>query len=100
MMEGIGWKYIISKLQNFEIKRGITSFVNPYSMLILKNNELIEGVDYWYMDGISLVKTINRAYKKKFNRYSLDDTSLAPIVFDFAKKNDLKIGVVGTKEEY
>lgn len=100
-MEYKSWKIIISKINNFEIKKGLTTFVNPYSMLLLKNREdIVEEIDYWYVDGISLVKKLNKYYKLKNNRFSFDDTSLAPIVFDYARTNNLNIAIIGTKEEY
>ncbi|WP_183579084.1 WecB/TagA/CpsF family glycosyltransferase [Mucilaginibacter sp. X5P1] len=93
------WDIIIGKLGNFNIKRGITSFVNPYSIDLLKKSvDIANGVDYWYVDGIWLVKVINKTLKKNINRFSFDDTSVAPLVFKFARENKLNIGLIGTKE--
>jgi exopolysaccharide biosynthesis WecB/TagA/CpsF family protein len=100
-MEYKAWRTIIQKIDNFEINKGLTTFVNPYSMRLLKDrNDIVENIDYWYIDGISLVNKLNKYYNLKNNRYSFDDTSLAPIVFNHAKKNNLTIAIIGTKEEY
>lgn len=95
------WDIILSKIAKFKIKRGITSFVNPYSMLLLEQEKYIaEKVDYWYVDGTSLIIILKLFFKKKCTRQSFDETSIAPSVFHFAKENQLKIAIVGTKEEY
>jgi N-acetylglucosaminyldiphosphoundecaprenol N-acetyl-beta-D-mannosaminyltransferase len=81
------------------MSKGIASFVNPYSMLILANNEPVaESIDYWYVDGISLVKAIEKYEQKNIGRFSFDDTSIAPLVFDFAKNNNKTVAIIGTKE--
>ncbi|MEN2400550.1 WecB/TagA/CpsF family glycosyltransferase [Flavobacterium sp. MC2016-06] len=100
-MEYKSWKIIIQKITNFEIKKGLTTFVNPYSMLLLKErNDIAEEIDHWYVDGISLVNKLNKYYKLKNNRFSFDDTSLAPIIFNHSRINNLSIAIIGTKEEY
>ncbi len=101
-MNNKSWNTIHSKLSlDFDLKKGITSFVNPYSMLLLeKQDATVNRVDYWHIDGSSLVNIFNWTLKKKFKRFSFDDTSLAPIVFAFAKENGLKIAIIGTKEEF
>lgn len=92
---------MFEKLYQFGFNRGLTSFINPYSMLVLKDYpDLADGIDYWYADGISLVNSINKKLDKNIERYSFDDTSLAPVVFGFAKRNNLKVALIGTKEEY
>lgn len=98
-MKNPSWKIIISKTSNFKMIKGISSFVNPYSMLVLEGNETVaESVDYWYVDGISLVKTFVKYEQKNISRFSFDDTSIAPLVFDFAKINNKSIAIIGTKE--
>jgi exopolysaccharide biosynthesis WecB/TagA/CpsF family protein len=93
------WKTIISKTSNFKMAKGISSFVNPYSMLVLEQNEIIaESIDYWYVDGISLVKCFVKYEHKDISRFSFDDSSIAPLVFDYARINNLTVAVVGTKE--
>ncbi|PWK77731.1 N-acetylglucosaminyldiphosphoundecaprenol N-acetyl-beta-D-mannosaminyltransferase [Mucilaginibacter oryzae] len=100
-MKNEAWKAIIQKVDNFSIRKGLTSFVNPYSMLVLKDfPDIANGIDYWQIDGISLVNEINRYKGAKFGRFSFDDTSVAPVVFNYALENKLKVGIVGTKHEY
>lgn len=95
------WKTIIKKSNKFEIKKGLTSFVNPYSMLVLeKEPDICKDIDCWYVDGISLVHLINKRFQTKLDRFSFDETSLAPIVFAFAREKQLKLGIVGTKQEF
>jgi exopolysaccharide biosynthesis WecB/TagA/CpsF family protein len=96
----IAWEKLFDKVSDFKLKQGITSFVNPHSLLILKDHEeIVTNVDYWHIDGISLVKKVNNKFNKSISRYSFDDTSLAPVIFKLAKNNRLKIGIVGTKQE-
>ncbi|MFD2512315.1 WecB/TagA/CpsF family glycosyltransferase [Pontibacter locisalis] len=100
-MEKAPWKSISQKVKNFELKKGITSFVNPYSMLLLKDETgIVEGVNQWCIDGISFVKIFNASFKKNISRYSFDDTSVASIVFPVAKRDNLKVAIVGTEERY
>ena len=100
-MSSNSWGKIIDKFSDEDIKKGLTSFVNPFSMLVLeKNIKIAEGIDHWFMDGISLVNKINKAFGTKWERASFDDTSLAPKVFEFSKKNNLKIAIIGTMEAY
>jgi exopolysaccharide biosynthesis WecB/TagA/CpsF family protein len=100
-MKGNNWRKVIRRLDNFTVKKGLTSFVNPFSMLLLENQDKVaDNINYWHVDGISLVNKINRHFDKNLQRYSFDDTSLAPIVFEFAKGKKLKIAIIGTKEEF
>lgn len=93
------WEVIINKIGQFSFQKGITSFVNPYSMLTLRNREdIATAIDYWYVDGISLVERIKSKINKRVLRYSFDDTSLAPIVFSKARQMNLRIAVIGTEE--
>lgn len=95
------WSTIINKTDVFEFRLGLTSFVNPYSMLVLeKEPEVCEAIDYWCLDGISLVKLFEITFKRNYHRLSFDETSLAPKVFQFARKNELKIAIVGTEERF
>lgn len=96
------WNTILSKLpSDFKMQKGITSFVNPFSMFKLQEEELIANhIDYWYVDGSLLVNMFNVLFRKHYRRFSFDDTSLAPIVFRYAKENKLKVAIIGTKEEY
>ena len=100
-MKNTSWKIIGSKVNNFKMSKGITSFVNPYSMLVLADNEFVaQEVDYWCVDGVSLVKIFKKWDNKHINRFSFDDSSIAPLVFDFAKTNNKTLAIIGTKELY
>lgn len=95
------WDNIINKLSAFSIAEGITSFVNPYSMLLLKNKpQVTAGVDHWYVDGISLVKLVQSVFKKPLERYSFDDTSAAPVIFSFVKEHNVPLAIIGTQKEF
>lgn len=95
------WAKIISRVDNFEMKKGLTSFINPFSMLMLMDEKRVaDKIQYWHIDGISLVNKVNKDLNKKIQRFSFDDTSLAPIVFRYAREHKLKIALIGTKEEF
>ncbi|MDN3583744.1 WecB/TagA/CpsF family glycosyltransferase [Mucilaginibacter flavus] len=95
------WDIIMDKVGDFKIAKGITSFVNPYSMLVLKSHrQIAESIDYWNVDGISLVNKINKYLQNNISRFSFDETSVAPLVFEYASRHNLKIAIIGTKEEY
>ncbi len=100
-MKNTSWEIIVRKVDNFKMTKGITSFVNPYSMLVLEGNESIaQNVDNWCVDGFSLVKTFNIFEKKYINRFSFDDSSITQFVFDYSKTYNLTIAVIGTKEVF
>ena len=100
-MKNHPWALIIGNIRDFEFRKGLTSFINPYSLLTLKDEiEIATSIDFWCVDGISLVKVINRLKKSNIYRTSFDDSSIAPSVFEFVKKNSLSIAVIGTKDEY
>ena len=97
-MQTKAWKTITKRVCNFEMRKGLTSFINPYSMLVMKlHPEIAEQIDYWHVDGISLINQFNIAGLKRF---SFDDTSIAPYVFSFAKLHGLRVAIIGTKEEF
>lgn len=98
-MENQPWCILVSKISNFEFKPGVTTFINPFSMLMLqKQYSVAKGIDNLHIDGISLVKLFNRNFKAKIKRYSFDETSVAPRVFKFAKENNLSVAIIGTEE--
>ncbi|MAE86042.1 MAG: glycosyl transferase [Flammeovirgaceae bacterium] len=91
---------ILNNQGDYQFKKGLTSFVNPYSLMVLaEKSDIIRKIDYWYVDGGVLVLLLNKLFKSKLKRYSFDDTSLAPIVFDYSKKNYLNVAIVGAKPE-
>lgn len=93
------WDLAFSKVQDFTIKRGVNSFINPFSLLKLGETEnLVEGIDFLYVDGIALVKFIKMFFGKTVGRYSFDDSSIAPDVFKFVHANNLQLAILGTTQ--
>lgn len=94
------WILLLQKIKHVTFTQGLTSFVNPYSMLILKDmQEVVAEIDNWYVDGISLVNKINSKYGKKIERASFDETSLAPLIFKFVIENKLRLAIIGTEKD-
>lgn len=83
----------------FKIEPGtINTFVNAYSYMVIRSSlKKINCVDNFYLDGILLV-WILRLFGFKAKRYSFDMTSVAPMVFDEAIKNNLRIYLIGSSE--
>lgn len=76
-------------------KKGIATFLNPYSYYLLKDKEeLLSEFDRIYCDGILFV-LLAKLVGVSVRRVSFDKTSLAPIVFSYAEKNNLRIALVG-----
>lgn len=93
------WNLAFNKVENFSIRRGVNSFINPFSILKLgETTNVVNQIDFLYVDGISLVSIVNRFLKKNVGRYSFDDTSVAPAVFEFVAKNNLRLAIIGTTE--
>jgi exopolysaccharide biosynthesis WecB/TagA/CpsF family protein len=99
MIKYKGWENIIPKIKNFEFRKGITTFVNPYSMYLLKDDDFIKDIDFIHVDGFSLVKKLNSTFFSGLDRFSFDNTSLAPVVFGKVKREMLSLAIVGTTEE-
>lgn len=80
--------------------KGIYTFLNPVSYLdALKHKKLFASFEGIYADGGLLAKAIKMLYGKSVKRRSFDMTSLAPIVFSFAAKNNKYVAIVATKQE-
>jgi len=96
------WRKLVGRIKNFEnIESGITSFVNPHSMLLLQDkNSIVGKIDNWHVDGFSFVKLLNQISHSNLSRYSFDETSLAPKIFNYVKKKNLKLAVIGTHEKF
>jgi N-acetylglucosaminyldiphosphoundecaprenol N-acetyl-beta-D-mannosaminyltransferase len=94
------WEVALSKVQDFTMQPGVNSFINPFSMLKLgeADHHVVQGIDHLYVDGISLVKFIQTFLGKSVNRYSFDDTSMAPVVFKYVKDNNLTLAIIGTTQ--
>jgi exopolysaccharide biosynthesis WecB/TagA/CpsF family protein len=69
----------------------IFSFLNPYSCLKIDQIEedIIFGIDSYYLAN----------YVFKFKSVSFDNSSFAPIFFEFCVKNNKKVLFIGAKEE-
>lgn len=74
----------------------LISFVNPYSWILLKDYSAAESF-LFFADGILVVKLHNLLYKRKIHRFSFDDTSIAPNIFEEINKHRLRVGLVGGK---
>lgn len=75
------------------------TFVNPFSYLELANpNNGVKLKEFTiFADGIGVVYPYNIFLKAEIGRFSFDNTSIAPSVFEFAQKNGLGISLVGGK---
>lgn len=80
----------------------IHTFINPYSYRLLRGlirTDDMYSLFQYHMDGISLAVIDSILHFRNTPRRSFDDTSLAPEVFNYAKKNNLSIGLVGSSDE-
>jgi N-acetylglucosaminyldiphosphoundecaprenol N-acetyl-beta-D-mannosaminyltransferase len=74
----------------------IVSFVNPFSYRFIANNqELIDKVDYWFVDGMALCYLTNLRREDKISRASFDLSSVGKDFFNFASENIFKLAFVG-----
>lgn len=77
----------------------VVSFVNPFSYsLIAKNPEIINNIDYWFVDGMALCHLTNLRRKNKVSRASFDLSSIAKDFLSFASENDSQIAIIGSEE--
>jgi N-acetylglucosaminyldiphosphoundecaprenol N-acetyl-beta-D-mannosaminyltransferase len=74
------------------------SFLNPFSYLLMRNRHELNDLDFLYLDGLFLVKTLG-LIGLKAKRRSFDMTSLAPIVFTKAVELKWQIVLVGSHQE-
>ncbi len=80
---------------NFE-ENGMYAFLNCFSYLYYRKNvELYKNYKTIYCDGILMQKLVSLAGIKT-QRISFDMTSLAPVVFGYAEKNNKTIAIVGS----
>lgn len=77
---------------------GIYTFLNPVSYLQLRKTTLLDCFTGVFCDGGILVRFINFFYRGKLKRYSFDMTSLAPVIFQYAVKNNKSIYIIGSDE--
>ncbi|OUR82394.1 hypothetical protein A9Q75_05930 [Colwellia psychrerythraea] len=77
----------------------IVSFINPFSYpLIAKSLNLIEEIDYWFVDGMALCHLSNLRRKNNLLRASFDLSSIARDCFDYASKKEVNVALVGASE--
>ena len=77
--------------------KNLTTFLNPYSyILVRKHKELFKNFNI-KIDGILLVKVLNIFGFKNIKRESFDMTSLAPVVFKEVIKKNKSIYFIGTQ---
>lgn len=80
-------------------KKGLTTFVNPYSYYLLRKNEsIIDNLDNVFIDGISLVYFF-RLFNLKAKRYSFDMTSIVPVLVDYCIRNEKSVYFIGSLEK-
>jgi N-acetylglucosaminyldiphosphoundecaprenol N-acetyl-beta-D-mannosaminyltransferase len=75
----------------------ISTFVNPYSYLLLRKYKRLDDINNIYIDGFLLI-WVFRLFNLKVKRKSFDMTSLAPKVFDECIVMNKKIYFIGSKE--
>lgn len=77
----------------------LVTFLNPYSYIFYRKNlDLFSGFNRVFIDGAGLVQML-KIIGIKQERLSFDMTSLAPIVFKDAIKNDKRVFFVGARPE-
>ncbi|MGY8775881.1 MAG: WecB/TagA/CpsF family glycosyltransferase [Spongiibacter sp.] len=72
-------------------------FINPYSYYVSKALSPEVVPDNVFPDGIALVILL-RFLGIKANRWSFDMTSMAPVVFEYARTNEQRVGFIGGSE--
>jgi N-acetylglucosaminyldiphosphoundecaprenol N-acetyl-beta-D-mannosaminyltransferase len=78
----------------------IITFVNTFSYYqLLESNCSIDKIDYIFVDGYLQVILHNLFHKNKINRASFDFSSLANDVFSYVIKNNLRLALIGAKED-
>lgn len=90
--------FIFDVLERSRKDKVKVSFINPYSYsLISKENDIVNGFDYWFADGstMCLMTNLFRSDADKISRGSFDFSSLAGPCFDFLQKNSLPVAIVG-----
>jgi len=81
-----------------KVKTQAISFVNPFSYLILRNEqELLSNLDYLYTDAISSAKIFSFLFRKKIPRVSFDLGSFARHFLEKAQEHKLPLYLLGAK---
>ena len=90
-------KVSTQKAVNILTNKGINTFVNPHSYLLLRKSNDLSYIDKIYVDGILLVKLFS-IFGIKVKRRSFDMTSLAPKVFRECIEKNKTIYFIGSKK--
>lgn len=78
----------------------VYTFLNPVSYLdALNHKDLFDQFDGIFADGSILVASIKILYGRVVKRWSFDMTSVAPLLFEYAQKNQKSIYIVASKQE-
>lgn len=94
----------IFRIDNSEFKRieypYIITFVNTFSYYQLLDSKCsVDKIDYIFVDGYLQVILHNLFHKNKINRVSFDFSSIADDFFNYIIKNNLKIALIGARED-
>lgn len=88
--------------REFQLKEGDDySFINPFSLGVVAqelSDDECERINF-YADGIAVVIYARLFKNKKITRTSFDDTSIAPIVYNYALQQKYSVTLVGGTEE-
>ena len=96
---------IIETDKKWEVERlrrenSVYTFLNPVSYLdALNHKDLFDQFDGIFADGSILVASIKILYGRVVKRWSFDMTSVAPLLFEYAQKNQKSIYIVASKQE-
>lgn len=74
------------------------TFLNPYAYLVLRKQRIayLSGKSFcFFYDGVALIFVL-RLMRRRAERFSFDDTSLAPVVLKQCAAKGLRLGVVGS----
>lgn len=93
-------KLIKFRMHNQSVSNGDTTFLNPFSYLVIRRNKhLVKPIANIEIDGGLLVLLLKLCLGWKVKRISFDMTSLAPKVFSQAEESGRSLYFVGSKEE-
>ena len=93
-------KFFDSLLVNLDGRSHATliTFINNYSFdLLTKESWAASKIDLIFIDGIFLVRLLQRVLGLRCFRASFDRTSLAPIVFSICERKRLRVALIGAK---
>jgi exopolysaccharide biosynthesis WecB/TagA/CpsF family protein len=91
---------LISKLSADIHEGDLHTFINPYSYLLLRNNDSVfKEMDHILVDGELMVKLLKWIGVAAVTRTSFDMTSLAPFIFREAEEKGSSLYFVGSKQQ-